>query len=464
MAQRWTESQIERWLAGGSKPGLATTESKIIDVDDPANPGELKGVRQITYYRNDGETITVIEAGTETTGAQSPGPDPGMPGGTNPGARTEKVYEVTSGPGKKPEEPARDSRSPEQRRDQEQEDAEKQRNLAETNLWETNAQRRAREQQEENRREAEEAKRRADEVARGNLDVNRGQLTIQQQAEARAQRGQDLTAEQQAEANRLARERFEEDKKKEAREANTPKFLGTPTDTSANIAYFDPASGEVKGAPNPMYDAVKVEAARKREELNLQIQLGRLQADQAAAEYNRWFKQNVEVPFMQAAERRAQAQEKRAALQAEEQRRQFAAQEARQRRSMGLQAGQAAVQAEVSLLPYRVGPKFGQQFGDAVTSLGRGGSMDTNASAGINFTQDAFEFDRPDFKSISNAAMKDALKGLTNYDPAEGEFATPDYSGINFPTGGGAAAPAAAPSGLPSYESIINNMPYTPQT
>lgn len=467
--RRWTQKQIDDWLQQGPKPGLATTTTEAVDVPG-GKEGEATEGLQITFHRNDGSTITILDTG-ETTGQTYPGPDPGMPGATAPNYHDEVTYPVVGGPGKKPTEEPRDTRTPEAREADQREKAERDRNLQDPSYgrWRTDAERRADQKADEDRARQQQLDRERNEQQAAANQISQGQLEIAQRGANRADTAEARQAEQ-AERSAgiseaqlaIAQAREQREAEKYEYERNKPSILSTPSDTQENIAVFDPTTNEIKGVANPIYDRVKVEAARKREELNLQIQLGKLQADQAAAEYNRWFKENVEVPFMQAAEARAQAAEKRAAMQAEEQRRQFAATEARQRRAMGLQAGQEAVRAELQTLPYRVGPAFGEQFGAAVTSLGRGGSMANNASAGINFTKEAFEFDRPDFKAIANSALKDALKGLTNYSPAEGEFPSASYGNINFPglNFGGQAAPPPAPA--MDFQSIMNSIPYQP--
>lgn len=449
-----TREQILAWLKAHG--GQADYKVKTESIDNPnrtsrTDPEKVER-KIVTWTANDGTELTVIDNGAANE-VVSDDSTPEMIDVT-------PQYQVV-GEGKAPPKEPIDNRTPEAKANEQELDRQRRQNQAVTGKWETDDQRMDRERQQEADRQKDEDRRRAitaqdraNEIAQQNVDISRSNSERGWATESRAAAAQEA-------GNALNRDRFQYEREKDERESRTPKFLGQATDTNENIAYFDPVSGEVKGAPNPMYDRAKVEAARLREQLSLQIQLGRLRADEATQQYNRWFKENVEVPFMQAAERRAQAQERRAALQAEEQRRQFAAQEARQRRAMGLQAGQAAVQAELQTLPYRVGPAFGEQFSSAITSLGQGGSLDRNASAGINFTKDAFEFDRPNFKKISNEAMKDALKGLTSYSPAEGEFDVADYGGISFPSMGGAAPPAAAPS--MDYDAIMKSIPYQPQ-
>lgn len=484
MARSMTQAEIDKWLAGGSKPGVANVEAKFIDIDNPDfnRPGattrasQTKEIQQITYTRNDGQKLIVLDKGEKTPGGAPAESDMGpvMPGEERPASlattRPEPKFEVV-GEGKPVKEDPADSRSPEEKRNAEIINGEREANLQDPNnqRWETNAQKSERVRQERQDAQAAEDRRLREQTAAQEALNRQKQLEIQERGEARAGRAEDrqvATSEAQVEIGRgnltIAQQAEARAAAKDTREATRPQILGSPNDSSENIAVFDPTTNEVRAVSNPIYDRVKADATRKREELNLQIQLGKMQADQAAAEYNRWFKENVEVPFMRAAEARAQAQEQRAALQAEEQRKQFAATEARQRRAMGLQAGQEAVRAELQTLPYRVGPAFAGQFSSAVNSLAGGGNLNNNASAGINFTPDAFQFDRPDFQGISASATKDALKGLTNYSPAEGSFSTGDYSGINLPNAGTMGSAPAAPQ--IDFNSLINSVPYKPAT
>ena len=247
---------------------------------------------------------------------------------------------------------------------------------------------------------------------------------------------------QQESSNELARAKFNADEAFRYR----PDAISTPTDTAANIAIWDPTSQEVRSVPNPIYDAAKVEAARLKDQLSTGIALNQITAQQAAQQYKQWWDTNVELPFKQAQEQRARAAEQRAALEAEDRRKQFASDFSLRSSTLGFQAGDAAVKNEISLLPYRAGPEAGEQFSAAINSLGQGGKVyGPDASAGINFTADAFEFDRPDFEGIAKKATKNALKGLTKYSP-EGSFSQADYSGVPTPSGEG--APSSTGGGI----------------
>lgn len=442
-------SEVLAWLQqhGGQK---GTVNVVYVDVPNPSYDGitdkkqTTKGKR-VTWTANDGETLTVMDTGEMTT---PPLRDPNEPGGIEPGDRNtraprdnpaEPIYEVVGKPEKEVA-----PRTPEKERDDQMIIAEKERNYAAGNGWKTDA---------DVKRDTEEASER---TRRTNVDAataanQTGHLQIAQSAEARAAATDTRTANQQAHSNanddaRLEIQREEAERAK-ARDAR-PSVIGTPTEDNAHIGMFDPTTGKITSVDNPLYDEAKANAKRMQEELALAIQMNKLNADQAAQIYTQWFKANVEVPFMQASESRAQAADKRAALEAVDRKRQFAAQNSLQRGQLGQQAASTMVNAEIGMLPYRVGPAYGDQMSAAITGLAHGGTLNgPKADAGINFTKDAFEYDAPDLKKIAKNATKAALKGITPYDPGDEEIPTADYSGINMP---GAGVMQTAPA-QPNY-------------
>lgn len=285
---------------------------------------------------------------------------------------------------------------------------------------ETNAERAKREydelqqhrQEEQDKRDAEtrrlaaENQTKANEIAAGNLQTSQGHLAIAQAAENRA--------------------------------ANKPDFLSTADAKNPNIVRYNPTSGVVETMANPNYDKAKEESAEMRANLALQIQSGQLKLEEAKQQYTQWFDANVKTPLALAQEARDKAAEQRAALDAEERRRQFASTFSLQKGELGQRAGAAAMQAEESLLPYRAGPNEAAHMADAVNGLAAGGSMSTNAGAGIHFEGGDFQFDAPDFRSIAKQAAKDALKGISSYIPSDQSYSTADYSGVPQVNTGGA--------------------------
>ena len=289
-----------------------------------------------------------------------------------------------------------------------------------------------------------EAKERQEERAQAQLEMQRE--TARRQAEADAQRNIENAADraerarQANQSTEVQREQLEETRRANQARENKPEFLSQADTKSRQLVTYIPGQGIVT-VDNPNFDAVKAEAEERRAELASQVQLGQLKLEEAKQQYTQWFDTNVRVPLMQSQEARARAEERRQALEAEERRRQFAANYKLQKAQLGETAAQRATQAEISLLPYRSGPTWGEDISSAINSLAQGGSLDKNASAGIHFSDSSFAFDRPDFDRIAKDAAKAALSGLTDYRPSSQQFETGDYSGV----------PAVNTSGMPSY-------------
>jgi hypothetical protein len=449
-------SEVEKWIAdNGGQKGQAQIE--YIDVPNPAyNPlvhgpeNKTRKVKQVTWTTNNGQTLSVIDDGKVTEPgdpgfASGPaGPDPGMPGGTTAGQVVpEPVYEVVGGGPKEAKEPA--PRTAEQERDDKMIIAQKEKNFQQTGIWESD-------QERERREKTARDEARQQQIDQQNAANEATRIGIAQAAEARAAAAQQAQDQRAQESSARDRERLDIEKDRyqfERDRANRPQVLGTPTDDQKNIGVFNPVTGLVEAQSNPLYDQAKADAKAKQEELALAIQMNKLNAEQAAQIYTQWFKENVEVPFMMASERRAQTAEKRAALEAEERKRQFAASHSVQRAQLGQQAANTMIDAEIGMLPHRVGPKFGAQISSAINSLAAGGTLNgPSASAGINFTADAFEYEAPDLKKIARQATKAALKGVTEYDPDEGgPMPSTSYEGLNMP---GADIMAGAPK-APNY-------------
>lgn len=414
--------EIQRWLA--QRGGMADRSIKWETQKDPRDPREEIRVAVETYVAKNGERLVVRKTNKSTEPRQAGEAAAEDSEGSRPFVR-DPIYAVDAAGDPTPSTTeARDSRSPEKREEDAEMARERQWNRdngpSEDNpygrgsgLYESHSERAAREmreQQEEDRRSANERQVRAQEQAN----------TLAQQREARE-------AENQAADNALATRRFDwerENADRAAARADRPQLVGGATDTQRQIATFDPTTGTLTAQSNPLYDEAKVESARKREELATAIQLNQLSAAEATREYSRWFDETVKVPFMQAAEARAQAQEQRAALEAEERRRQFAANFELQKGELGERAAGRATQAEINMLPYRTGPKFGGEMSAAINSLAGGGSLESNASEGINFSAGSFQFKRPNIEGIAKKAAANAIKGISSYRPLEQSFAS----------------------------------------
>jgi hypothetical protein len=438
---RMKESDVVALLDRNHK-GYRNKEVEYQQVDNPNynredDPRTTIRVKVTKYYGNDGYSIELVD---DFTNAPSPDRIPGVPD-------SEPSYPIAS-QGFESGKPKNDTRTPEAVALDTEKDRERKWNQSgqpvngqqPSGFFETHAERREREAAEQKQNDATAAtQRQINEDARRD-QIAQGQLDIQNRSADRADRNEARQIDQQAETNQLTRERYQFERDKYDDEKRKPQFMGSPTDTTRNIAYFNPSTGTVETAPNPMYDEAKVEAQRLKEQLSIGIQLNEITAKQASEQYSRWFKENIEVPYLQSAEARAQAAEKR--------RRQFAAQNSLQRGELGQRAAATAIGAEMDMLPYRAGPTFDAEMGAAINSLGAGGSMDKNASAGINFSPGAFSFDKPDLGKIARDATKNALKNVSTYQPSDEDFGTADYTGINLPNAQTFAGAPQAPAGI----------------
>lgn len=425
--------------------GFKRTEVKYADIPNPdydpaaGDPVSMrtKKVMLRTFVANDGYEITVIDNEEQSSPV---GPDPGLPGAQD---QIQSVYDFVSEGD--PTDAKQDGRSPEKK----EEDSEAAREARwnrdngpnNTNipveerrgsgLYETHAERARREEQERKSREDQEDRRRRTQADEERNRLDRERLDLERNRDIRRAEEEDRRSQNDSSRVQIERDRLT----LEQTRANRPEIVSRPTDEDEQIAVFNPATGQVEAQDNPLYNQAKTEAKRKQEDLALAIQHNQMTAQQAAAEYTRWFKENVELPFTQAAERRAQAAEKRQALEAEERRRQFQAQYKLDRAKLGQDAAEMMVSAETAMLPHRAGPQFGEQMSAAVNSLAAGGKMDgPAANAGINFTADAFEYKKPNLSKIAQKATAAALKNLTGYKPLDANFDVANYEGINMPS------------------------------
>jgi hypothetical protein len=246
---------------------------------------------------------------------------------------------------------------------------------------------------------------------------------------------------------------------------NRPQIVSAPSG-QRRIAQMD-AEGNITSVDNPLFDeaayerqAAKERAQAERDRLSLQIEAGKLTEASAAAQYKRWFDENVTIPLQRAQEARARAAELRAAQEAEDRRQQFAATYEKDRQTTAISAGNQAANAFNSNLQYQVGPKFGEQFAQALNSFQPGAPP-------ANFTADAFTFKGPSIEAVARKATAKALAGISPYAQAiatagERPLQVASYGG-GTEVGGGAPPPTAAPV---DYAGMINqylqNNPYVP--
>jgi hypothetical protein len=252
--------------------------------------------------------------------------------------------------------------------------------------------------------------------------------------------------------------------------ANRPTMI-SPGSTRRTISMMGPG-GELSTVDNPefdqaAYDRAEAQATAKaeRDRLSLMIQAGQLSEQTAAAQYKRWFDENVTVPLQRAQEARARATELRQAQEAEDRRQQYAADYEKSRQTTALSAGQQAASAFNQNLQYQVGPAFGEQFAGALNSL-RGGPAQ-------QFTADAFTFKGPAIEEVARKATAQALSTISPYAKAistagNRPLQVAEYDPSMTPAAmggatGGPPPPAAAP---PDYQGLVNqylqNNPYQP--
>lgn len=440
-----TEDQLRKWLADhGGQDGPNQTVYKDyparVDEDGTAIPPRREAVgTKITA--NDGATITLTR---KNKGPEGYGPE-------NP---DDPQYDVTDyeppkkstaaqkSPDQIRQEQLQTQEAEEKWRQQVQENNEKSWNLTDpagSGRSETHAERAAREQ-----KEAVEARARRDQEIQE--EDRRRAIQAQQDKNEADRLDREQRAQEARDRNALTQQQIDIQRSSEERAAKKPDFLSQATDKNPYIVRYDPASGQIVKEENPNYDAVQVEAERKRQELELQIRNRQITLEEGKAAYSQWFDTNVKTPLMLAQEARAKAEEQRQALEAEERRRQFAADFRLRKATLGESAAQRATNAEISLLPYRAGPTEAAEMSSAINSLAAGGKIDgPDASAGVNFTAGAFQFNAPDFDKIARNAAKSVLSGLTDYRPSDESYQTADYSGV--PAVNTSGAPA-----LPAYQ------------
>lgn len=238
---------------------------------------------------------------------------------------------------------------------------------------------------------------------------------------------------------------------------------GTPTVTQAETARHNKAT-EAQAANTAsradrreQQQLTAAEAQQRatalREERANAVATGRLTLDQANAEYDRRYKEEVETPLKRSAEQRAVEAAKRAEDQARFEREKFRQEQVSSREKettrrqeaeakFSYDAGQDAVSQAMKLLPYRVGPTFGAEFSQALNTLGNGGGA-------VNFTPGAVTFDAPDYASIAEQAAQRA-HALFNL-PAPAAPGMPAAPAAPAPVAapGVPVAPVAPPTGLP---------------
>lgn len=464
-------SEVESWINSGPKPGQkGPAEEDYVDIPNPdpkraiVNP--TVKVKRVTWTRNDGQVLSVLDYQRRDQDAAT------NDFTTNPdGTKTyDPDYQSTRSPAGSEH---LDARSPEVQANEEELNRQRKKNASyaadQDPQWETDAQRAERARQTRIDQDAAETRRLAAQTAAGQLQVSQGQLGVAQTGEARAgqaeirqQQTADASIAAQAAQTALERDKYNLDREK----ANKPEVISKPTDADSQVAIFDPSTGKVVAQENPIYNAIKVAAQQKKEELALGIQARTLTLNEATQQYNRWYQDNVETPLKQAQERRAQAESVRLAQEAQDKREQFASSQQLQTAQLGETAGQHAAQNEIALMPYRVGAGFSGDMANSINSLAQGGNLNHNASAGVHFGAGDFQFNAPDLQAVAARGTAAALKGISAYDPdVHGPIATPDYTGINFqPQTPAPSMPAGGPDISQMWQQLYGATPYQPPT
>jgi hypothetical protein len=443
-------SEVFAWLqAHGGQKGIANI--KIEQVKNPAyNPDTPAGAKQPEYVRkktvtwtsNDGRTLSVVDPTSEANEGDNPDQEmrPADPTVEGPGIVRDPEY-LAPQEGFEPKDPSMPVQTPYQEAQSQTELAQAQANASKGLGFHTDDQLAV-------------LARQKDADARAALE-SQFQQANQERAdrqETRQTAADERQAKAQEASNLISQGNLTLAQTKEAREAataNRPQVISQANTDNPTIAMFDPTTGGITSVTNPNYDAIKVEAQRKREELGLAIQVNQMTAQQATQAYNQWFQENVQAPLMIAQEARATVADQRAAMQAEEQRNQFSADFGLRKATFGEEAGQHAAQNEISLLPYRVGGSFGKEMPAAINSLAHGGVVGgPSPSAGINFSPGAFSFKKPDFQKIAAKATAAALSHLSPYIPTEGSFPAASSQGMPRPNFANAPKPTTGPIDL----------------
>lgn len=150
-------------------------------------------------------------------------------------------------------------------------------------------------------------------------------------------------------------------------------------------------------------EELRRQSEAERDRINLLVQQGKLDSDNASERYKRWFNENVVVPFQTAQEERARSAEVREAQRQEFDQQKAAAEYEGARARSALSAGESAVKSTIDSQRYMVGSQFGPQFAEAVNGVARGDPKR------VNFTADAFTYKTPDYEEIANKAVARAL-------------------------------------------------------
>ena len=139
-------------------------------------------------------------------------------------------------------------------------------------------------------------------------------------------------------------------------------------------------------------EAQRFAAQQERDKLWQQVSRGEITPDQAISNFSEWYQMNVQTPMQLA--------------------------------KFGYDVGQDAVKNQMDLMPYKVGPKFGENFAAGLKTLSSGGGT-------VNFSPEDFTFQMPDLNQIAEQATTRALAGISPLAASRLGLQVPDYSKVD---------------------------------
>jgi hypothetical protein len=294
----------------------------------------------------------------------------------------------------------------------------------------------------------------------------------QDAADARAERGEDRADAAADRANAAAdRADRNEDRSIAAQEAANTRADRTEARaerTEDRTAVKD-ANAEARTSWSDQLAALEARRKQVIDGINAQIEQGKLDAQAAKDAYDRFYKEEVELPFKAAQEERARAADERLVQMEQRRRLEAGAADDVVRSKFGYDAGRDAVKDAKDMLPYMVGPNFNRNMAEAVNNLSRG-------KGGTNFSPEDFLFQIPDFEAIAEKGAANALKGLSPYadrlaaqggamgiDPNE-QLSRPNMEGLPARPDLSGAPPIPAPIQRPRPPTYDVPMPPKPLT
>lgn len=242
--------------------------------------------------------------------------------------------------------------------------------------------------------------------------------------------------------------------------ANEP-TAWTPNITAPTTQYYDPTTGQVVTQQNPNYlptdpgrmaAQLKQQADSQWQSLQQQVAQGKLSADQAGSQFDRWWSENAEP--MKSSIAMAQATQQSALAQQAAQTNYYNAQAANLPATLAQNASDAAQKNAIAMLPYTTGTGYGQAVGNLMSSMGTGKFPTINPQA----LQNAATFSLPNLQEIGRQGAAAALANISPtaamHAQTPGPLAQPPVGGLpdlssmlNLSNYGFSGAPQAPPAG-----------------